>query len=337
MSRKSVGVLLINLGTPESTSVKDIRKYLKEFLMDPRVIDISTWKRWLLVNGIIAPFRAPKVQKEYLKLALPEGLPLRIISEDLERQLQENTDFEVVLAMRYGAPSIASQLDILRDKMVDQIIILPLFPQYASATNGTAIEEVFRCIKGWNVIPNMRVISYFHDHPLYIKAMTNKIKRDLDHHQPDHLLFSFHGIPVSQLKSLGNHCKCIQSTTHCDVCSVYCYRSACFQTASLIAKELGISEKDYSVAFQSRLGKTPWIEPYTDQTIKQLAKQYKKLHVVAPSFVTDCLETTIEIGEQYRELYYSFDGEQFTWTESLNQDKEWIEALSQIIQEKVVS
>ncbi|MDC1107229.1 ferrochelatase [Prolixibacteraceae bacterium] len=335
MNKKNIGVLLINLGTPATTSVTDIKKYLKEFLMDPRVIDIPTWKRWLLVHGIIAPFRAPKVQKEYLKLVQPEGLPLRVISKDVENQLQEKTDYEVVMAMRYGVPSIASQLNVLKEKLVDQIIVIPLFPQYASATNGTALQEVYRCIQNWQVIPNMKVVSYFHNHTQYVQAMANKVKHDIERYQPDHILFSFHGIPTSQLTAIHDHCKCGASNHPCQENNVYCYRSACYQTASLIAKALGRTKDEYSVAFQSRLGKKPWIKPYSDQIIEQLAKEYTKLHVVAPSFVTDCLETTIEIGEQYKALYLAAHGEQFSWTESLNKDKEWIDTLVQIIDEKV--
>lgn len=337
MKKEKIGLLLINLGTPASTNVKDIRNYLKEFLMDPRVINIPYWKRYLLVNGIIAPFRAPKVQKEYQKLWLPEGSPLKVISESLTNKLQRqlySDGYIVRLAMRYGHPNIESQLEELKEQNIDKLILLPLFPQYASATTGTALEEAYRIIGKQKVVYNTRGISYFHQHPLYIQSLKEKVEKDINTHQPDHILFSFHGLPVSQIEEIGKDCDCSDNTRVCDHDKPYCYKSACYRTAKLLVEALEIKPDKYSIAFQSRLGKTPWIEPYTEDQITRLAKAgVKKLHVIAPSFVVDCLETTIEIGEQYRDQFIALGGSSFTWSESLNDDTHWVENLAHIINE----
>ncbi|QZE15391.1 ferrochelatase [Halosquirtibacter laminarini] len=339
MRKKRVGVILINLGTPASCDTRDIRRYLKEFLMDERVIDIPGWKRWLLVNGIIAPFRAPKVRHEYLKLETPEGLPLRVISKLLEKKVQnrfEHSSIHIELAMRYGSPSIKKQLESLKNKSVEKVIIFPLFPQYASATNGTAIAKAFEEIKKWPVIPELATIPYFHDHPTFIKAISRQLDEDIKKEVPDHILFSFHGLPQRQINALGGYCSSCEGVRECKTHNPYCYKSACYHTAHQIAQTLNLTRDQYTIAFQSRLGKTPWIQPYTDDTIHQLAKKgIKRLHVIAPSFVTDCLETTIEIGEQYHQLFLDLGGEKFSLSNSLNDTDEWVNTITEMIQSKI--
>nr|WP_319398125.1 ferrochelatase [uncultured Carboxylicivirga sp.] len=340
------GILIVNLGTPDSYNKKDVKKYLSEFLMDGRVIDISYWKRFLLVNGIIAPFRSKKVSKEYKKLWLTNGSPLKVYGEELVDKVQsivneENKDAIVVLGMRYKNPSIETALDILKREAVDRIIVFPLFPQYASATVGSVAQKVMDITKNWEVIPSINFINDYHDNENYINSFTQKVIDDVNNHKPDHILFSYHGIPERHLqrvqKQNDNLCSYPECSCHkLNVVHRYCYRSACYNTTKLIANKAGLSSEVYSTSFQSRLGKTPWIQPYTDNSIVQLAKNgVRNLLVVSPSFVADCLETTLEIGEQYKELFIENGGAQFAFTKSLNADDNWAKAVVRIIERKI--
>ncbi len=335
-----IGVLLINLGTPDSPSVPDVRKYLREFLMDGRVIDISWWKRWLLINLIIAPFRAPQSAKGYHELWTKEGSPLKVYSERVTYLLQESLgkDYYVVLGMRYQSPSIQSALEQMKSKGISQIITIPLYPQYASASTGSSIEEFMQQIKTWEVVPTVSVISQFCEHPAFIKAFTAIGQSYLKKTKYDHVVFSYHGLPERQILkgSCDNYCRLG------DCCSVYhgknqyCYRAQCFHTTRLLAKSLGLAEDKYTVCFQSRLGKEPWIKPYTDAKIKEFNQQgLKKILVFSPSFVADCLETTIEIGVEYKKMFIDGGGEQWDLVESLNEHPLWIECLKQMVTERV--
>lgn len=336
------GILLVNLGTPKSPKTADVKNYLTEFLMDERVIDLPFIRRLLLVKGLIVPFRASKVAREYQKLWLDEGSPLLVYGKSLRKKLSALFVFDqtiVELAMRYQNPSIEAGLRKLRKEQVDQIIIFPLFPQYASATTGSVAQKVMSIVKGWNVIPNISFINSYHDSEHFIQAFANKVRNDMDTFHPDHILFSYHGIPERHLtniqKEQNNHC----SWPECS-CEMkpknkpYCYRSACFQTSELIARKLQLPFTRYSTSFQSRLGKSPWIQPYTDEMIRHLAKRgIKNLLVVSPSFVADCLETTLEIGEEYHDLFLESGGESLHYTRSLNDDITWAKAIQQIIYE----
>jgi len=334
------GILVVNLGTPASNEAKDVARYLREFLMDGRVIDIPAWKRWLLVNLIIAPFRAKKVSKEYKKLWLGEGSPLLVYGrrfvDKLEKQYRSD-QVKVVLAMRYQNPSVKSGLEELRAFGAKQIIVFPMFPQYASATTGSVAEKVMRITAGWNVIPSIQFVNSYHTAPAYINVFAEKVKNDVEKHRPDHVLFSYHGLPERQLRKAneGKAVYCKFPTCDCrkeNGKNPYCYRSACFETSKLIAGESGLSDEQFTTSFQSRLGKSPWIQPYTDDKLAELRKQgVKNLLVVSPSFVADCLETTLEIGEQYRDLFLKLGGESFNYTISLNDQDQWIEAVQQII------
>ncbi|RKD86536.1 ferrochelatase [Mangrovibacterium diazotrophicum] len=340
---KKTGVLVVNLGTPNSYNKKDVGIYLREFLMDGRVIDIDHWKRWMLVNLIIVPFRAPKVAHEYQKLWLKDGSPLMVYGVQLVEKLNRkfNNSVVVELAMRYQNPSIQSGLEKLRKANVEEIIIFPLFPQYASATTGSVAEKVMEIVSKWNVIPNIQFINSYHDDQRYIGNFADKVKADIKKHTPDHILFSYHGIPERHLDNMNENglelCARCQGTT----CKQgnrkrYCYRSACFETTRLIAEKLRLPQETYTTAFQSRLGKDPWIQPYTDATIEKLAQTgTKKLLVVSPSFVADCLETTLEIGEQYRDLFKDKGGSEFHFTESLNADDAWVQTVYDILEKKI--
>ena len=336
MFKSKTGVLIINLGTPDSPCVGDVRKYLREFLMDRRVIDIPFWRRFLLINFIIAPFRAPQSAKGYHELWGPKGSPLKVYGLELEGLLQQalGESFDVKLAMRYQSPSISSVLSHFKDKGFKQLIVIPLYPQYASSSSGSTMEEVMKELKAWEVIPEIKLISQFFDDPLFIKSFVEIGKKYIVKGQYDHYLFSYHGLPEHQiLKSSCDH--------YCrlgDCCSVYssknqyCYRAQCFETTRLLVKELGIKKEDYTICFQSRLGKTPWIKPYTDEIIKQLpGRGIKKVLVFSPAFVADCLETTVEIGIEYKKLFLEHGGESWQLVESLNIDPMWVECLKQMV------
>lgn len=339
------GILIVNLGTPDSYKRKDVKKYLAEFLMDGRVIDIPFWKRFLLVRGIIAPFRSKKVSVEYNKLWLDNGSPLMVYGEQLVKKLQDLFDKDgnetiVELAMRYQSPSIESRLNKLKEKAVERIVVFPLFPQYASATIGSVAQKVMQIILKWEVIPSIEFINDYHDEPEYIKAFAQKVNADMEKKNPDHVLFSYHGIPERHLENIQkqNNKLCTWPSCQCEKenkVQRFCYRSACFNTTKLIAEEIGLAEGKYTTSFQSRLGKSPWIKPYTDVTIEELAKKgVKNLLVVSPSFVADCLETTLEIGEQYKDLFVENGGEEFGFTKSLNADDIWVNAIYKMINKK---
>src|SRR6202142_3334748 len=259
MSKSKTGVLIVNLGTPDSPSVGDVRKYLREFLMDARVIDIPFWRRFLLINLIIAPFRAPQSSKGYRELWGPKGSPLKVYGEGLEKLLQQalGPDFEVKLAMRYQSPSIRSVLSRFKDK--GRLIIVPLYPQYASSSTGSTIEEVMRGLKSWEVIPETRFISRFCDHPLFIKSWAEIAQKYMDQGAFDHHLFSYHGLPEGQIlkSSCANYCRLGDCCSVSNAKNQYCYRAQCFETTRLLAGALGIKKENYTVSFQSRLGKTP--------------------------------------------------------------------------------
>ena len=336
MSKSKTGVLIINLGTPDSPSVGDVRKYLREFLMDRRVIDIPFWRRFLLINLIIAPFRAPESAKGYHELWGAKGSPLKVYGQELEALLDKalGDEYVVKLAMRYQSPSIESVMGQFKDKGFKRLIVIPLYPQYASSSTGSTMEEVMRVVKGWEVIPEIKVISQFFDHPLFIKSFAEIGKKYMAQAQYDHYLFSYHGLPEHQImkSSCDNYCRLG------DCCSVYhaknqyCYRAQCFETTRLLAQALGLKQENYTICFQSRLGKTPWIKPYTDEVIKQLSqKGVKRVLVFSPAFVADCLETTIEIGVEYKKLFLEHGGEEWRLVESLNIHPTWVECLKQMV------
>jgi protoporphyrin/coproporphyrin ferrochelatase len=335
MSQK--GVLLVNLGTPDSPSVPHVRKYLREFLLDPRVIDINAIGRFLLVNLIIAPFRAPKSAKIYKELWTERGSPLLFYGIEVRDLLQKElgNQYDVQLAMRYQSPSIKKALDYFEKKNYKDLIVIPMFPQYASASTGSAHEEVMRLLCKQQIFPNLEFITNYFDHPLFIQAFATLAKQYLDKENYDHVLFSYHGLPERQIKKGDCTNTCLQSN-HC--CSsihqmnYFCYRAQCFETTRLIAKELHLEENQYSVCFQSRLGRDPWIKPYADDIIKKLPSEgKKKVLTLVPSFTSDCLETIIEVGEEYKELFEHNGGERWQMVESLNTHPIWIKTLKQLV------
>ncbi len=332
------GVLLVNLGTPDSTSVPDVRKYLREFLLDKRVIDIPTIPRNLLVNGIIAPFRAPKSAAEYRKLWTEQGSPLKVYSESMVALLQNmlGEEYVVALGMRYQSPSIASGLEKLIEQDVESILVVSLFPQYASATTGSVVDKVMEIAKNWQIIPNISFVNKFFDHPLFIQTIVERAKEQMTSDHYDHYVFSYHGLPERQIikGSVKEYCKLGTCCNTYEKRNQYCYRAQCFQTSYLIADALELKPEQYTICFQSRLGKTPWIQPYTEDVVIDLAKKgKKKVLAFSPAFVADCLETTIEIGETYKEDFEHHGGEKWQLVESLNEHPLWIECLKQLVEE----
>tara|TARA_B110000467_G_scaffold140169_1_gene140048 strand:+ start:860 stop:1876 length:1017 start_codon:yes stop_codon:yes gene_type:complete len=328
------GVLLINLGTPASPSTKDVRSYLFQFLNDKRVIDLPWLLRKVLVNGIIVPFRAPKSSKIYQQLWTEEGSPIILHTKKLTEKLQQSLgeEFYVDYAMRYKKPSISSVLEKMREKHLKQIIIIPLYPQHASASSGSSIEAAMDVIKKWWVIPEITIISQFFDDQLFLEAFTEKGK-EYNLTEFDHVVFSFHGLPTRQVDKvyLNGQCKDKNCEETITIENYLCYKATSYATARELADRLSIKNADYTVSFQSRLD-NKWIEPYSDRVVAERAKMGdKKLLVFSPAFVADCLETTIEIGVEYQEIFEENGGEKVQLVESLNDSNTWVECLKQMV------
>ena len=332
--QKKKAVLLVNLGTPDSPKTSDIRSYLFQFLNDKRVIDIPWLLRKILVNGIIVPFRAPKSAKVYKELWTDRGSPIIYHTEDLTNKLKQELGdgYHVEYAMRYKNPSLKKTLKSWEGKNFEQIIILPLFPHYASATNGSVLEESMNVFKKWWVIPEISFVSQFYDHEFYLKGFEEQGNKH-NFEEYDHVLFSFHGLPERHVdkvydEGLCQDNECEQGVTEANQ---FCYKATCYETAIQLAKRFNLKESDYSVGFQSRLGRG-WIEPFSDKIIEDLAKKgAKKLLVFSPAFVADCLETTIEIGDEYQELFEEFGGEKVQLVESLNSSDNFVNGLKEMI------
>lgn len=334
-------ILLINLGTPDSPEVSDVGKYLKEFLNDSRVIDFPYLKRTLLVNGIIVPFRKKESSKIYKQLWTEKGSPLLYHLENLSAKLQKayGEEAEVFYGMRYQNPSLQSVLDTIKEGRFERIIAVPLYPQYASSSTGSTTQKVMEIVSKWEVIPSLSFVQSFFKEDGYINSFV-KIAEQYDLKEYDKVVFSFHGLPERQINKAceGKMCssqqECIGS---CTAERTYCYRSACYESARLIAGKLNIQESEYIVAFQSRLGKDPWISPYTDIEIENLGKAgAKKLLVFSAAFVADCLETTIEIGSEFNELFIENGGEKVQLVPSLNSEDFWVDGLKEIIDKQFV-
>ncbi|GAB2762985.1 ferrochelatase [Salinimicrobium soli] len=334
----SKGVLLVNLGSPESTDPKDVKKYLDEFLMDERVIDVPYWARTLLVRGIILNTRPKKSAEAYQKIWWEEGSPLIVLSERLRDKVDDLTSVPVALAMRYGKPSILQGLQELHDKGVDEVLLFPLYPQFAMATTETILVLAEELRK--KHFPNMKFTSVpaFYNHSDYIRVLANSISESLENVDYEHLLFSYHGVPERHIRKSDitkSHCKidgsCCQTPS---AAHQFCYRHQCYETTRLVAEYLGLEDGTYSVSFQSRLGFDPWLKPYTDRTIERLGLEgTKKMAIVTPAFVSDCLETLEEIAMEGKEIFEEVGGEKFTVVPCLNDRDEWVKILARWVDE----
>lgn len=330
------GLLLINLGTPDAPERGAVYRYLKQFLLDPRVIDIPWLPRNLLVRGIIAPFRSGKSALLYQKLWTNEGSPLKVYGQKLVSGVQNllGGDFAVELAMRYQQPSIQAAIDKLMARQVREIIVFPLFPQYASATTGSVHEEVMRVLSEKQTIPSVRFINSYYDYePMIDVFASNARKYNPDAY--DHILFSYHGLPQRQLLKADAFNHCLQSADCCQTIqskNQFCYTAQCHATSFNIAARLGLSRERFTVCFQSRLGRNPWAQPYTASVIEERAtKGDKRLLVFSPAFVSDCLETTVEIGMEYKEMFTQLGGETLDLVESLNDHPDWVRGVANYV------
>ncbi|MCY3974227.1 MAG: ferrochelatase [Simkaniaceae bacterium] len=331
-----VGVLLVNLGTPDSTAPGEVKKYLIRFLSDHRVMDIPYLLRFFLVRAVIVPSRYRNCAKLYESVRMKEGLPLRVYGKRVAERLQESLgpSFRVVPAMRYRSPSIAEGLDRLRG--VGRLITVPLFPQYASATTGSVHEEVFRLLGKRMRIPSLVCIDEFSSHPAFIGAVVASAEK----YRPasyDHVLFSYHGLPERQVRKASGSSPCLRVPGCCERKGPEnrgCYAAQCVRTTEAVCRALALPPSSVSHAYQSRLGRDPWLRPYTIDTVRELARAGKRrVLVFAPSFTADCLETLEEIGVQYAEVFRKAGGELLQLVEGLNDRAEWIDALKTIILE----
>lgn len=330
------GILLVNLGSPDSPEPKDVKKYLGEFLMDERVIDVPLWARTLLVKGIILNTRPKASAAAYKKIWWEEGSPLIVLSERLQEKVQKQVDIPVGLAMRYGSMSIQKGLQNLVDKGVDEVLLIPLYPQFAMATTETIVVLANDIQKAH--FPNLKIESLppFYNDSDYIEVLSNSIKKHLKGKSYEHILFSYHGVPERHIRKSDvtkSHCKIDGSC--CSTPSKaheFCYRHQCYEVTRLVGENLKLDEGMFSTSFQSRLGFDPWLQPYTDRTIERLGKEgIKNMAIVTPAFVSDCLETLEEIAMEGEEIFHEMGGNEFTTVPCLNDDDPWVNLLSKWI------
>jgi ferrochelatase len=336
------GVLLVNLGSPDSPEPKDVKPYLEEFLMDERVIDVPKWLRTILVKGIILNTRPKRSAKAYKKIWWDEGSPLIVLSERLKEKVQQLSSVPIVLAMRYGKPSIASGLAELNEKGVDEVLLVPLYPQHAMATTETimVLAEEIRS----KHYPNMQFthLPAFYKHPDYVRVLSNSIQEFLQRKEWEHILFSYHGVPERHIRKSDvtkSHCaidgQCCQTPSKAHA---YCYRHQCYETTRLVAEYLELKPGTYSTSFQSRLAGDKWLQPYTDKTVENFAKTgIQNMAIVTPAFVSDCLETLEEIGMEAAEEFEENGGEKLHVIPCINDRDDWVKVLSRWIDEWAVA
>jgi len=335
-NEKKRGVLLLNLGSPDSTAVPDVRRYLNEFLMDGRVIDKPYLLRTILVKGIIVPFRAPKSAEAYETIWTDDGSPLIVLTEQLKAELEKEIEEPVEITMRYGNPRPDVAFDRLLERLPDmeEVIGIPLYPHYAMSSFETAVEYVKEIHRKKKYPFKLNFVKPFYDDTDYITALAERMRPYLNE-EYDHILFSYHGVPERHIRKsdiTGNHC--LQSADCCTTPSpahAFCYRHQCFTTTELVTKALGIPKGKYSNSFQSRLGKG-WLEPFTDVRLEQMPNEgIRKLVILCPAFVSDCLETLEEIEERGRETFMEAGGEKYTMIPCLNTHPLWVKTLSKWI------
>jgi ferrochelatase len=333
-ARGGRGVLLVNLGSPDSPSAADVRRYLAQFLMDGNVIDVPAPVRWLIVNLFVLPTRPKRSAEAYRSIWWKEGSPLVVASERMRSLVAEGTDVPVALAMRYGNPSIRRGIEELAGsggRDVDEILLVPLYPHYAMSTVGSTVDETRRELRRMKKRIRLEVLRPFYDRKPYVAALADSMRGPVSR-AFDHLLFSYHGLPERHLRKTdptGSHC--LSSGACCETPSKAhdtCYRHQVLKATDLVARELGIPREKYSVSFQSRLGKDKWLEPATSNELVRLARAgTRRLLVVCPAFVTDCLETLEEIDREGRKTFIEAGGDVFEYIPCLNQHPAWIAAL----------
>jgi len=331
---KKTGILLVNTGSPDSPSTKDVRRYLREFLMDPHMVDLAFLPRWILVNLIIAPFRARTSAKKYQKIWQSQGSPLVLLTQTLADKMNQmfTDEYQVEIAMRYGKPNIEMGLKNLAAKNCEHVIVVPMFPQYASATTDSVIKEAKKAATKLNL--PLSFIAPFYDNELFINAYTKLFEQhEIDE---DFILFSYHGLPERQIDKVPCHkslCARIDACPAIHGKNKHCYRAQCFATTKAIATALNLDREKYMTTFQSRLGKTPWIKPYTDHALESFCQQgMRNITIACPSFTTDCLETLEEIAIRGKAQWQALGGHRFRMIPGLNAEDFWVSALTEIIQ-----
>jgi len=336
-----IGILLIQLGTPDSPTPRALRRFLREFLMDPRVIDIPSFFRFLLVQGLVVPFRSSKSAQAYASVWSDRGSPLRMHTEDLALGLSENfkSRAPIEIGMRYGSPSIADAWKRLKAKGVSHVMIAPLYPQYASASTGSSLEEATRVLSEEWCIPKISTLAPFYERKEFIEAFASGVDSDRLK-SCDHFLMSFHGVPERHiLKGDPEGSCCLKSEDCCRVensVNMNCYRRQCIKTAEALSERLGIPRSKWTLCFQSRLGRTPWLKPYTDLVLGDLAqKGVKRLGVFSPSFVADCLETLEELGIRAKSDFKSFGGDDLILFPCPNASRTWVSGLTRLLEEAI--
>ncbi|HUX96363.1 MAG TPA: ferrochelatase [Bacteroidales bacterium] len=326
-------LIIVNTGTPDSPDLRNVRRYLSEFLNDRRVIDLPWLLRKFLVNLIIVPFRAPRSTKKYRKLWTDKGSPLLNNMHKLVSKLSDRlkNEYVVIGVMRYGNPSLEKVFDEMIISSPDSVVVFPMYPHYSSSTTGSVNELFMRKLMVYETIPELKLTGQFYNHPSYIESVAYMVRKfDLDNY--DHILFSYHGLPVRQIQKVHpeiniDNCNC---ETRFPPHGNLCYKATCFETTRLLAEKLNLNTADYSTSFQSRFSRN-WLGPFTDSVLKKLASSGKKrVLVVAPSFTADCLETISEVGEDYAELFKSAGGSQLDLVPSLNDEDNWVEAIIKI-------
>jgi len=336
MSRRAV--LLVNLGSPDSPSVPDVRRYLREFLMDGRVLDTPWPIRFCVVNFAILPKRPIASAHAYSMVWTEEGSPLVVTSRRVQKALQGGLSVPVELAMRYQNPSIDSAVAKLAAQDVGEVLLIPLFPHYAMSSFETAVERVKNSVARHRPVAQLHVQPPYYDYPEYIEALVASA-RDYLNEPYDHLLFSFHGLPERHMRKADpTGCHCLKAPNCCETPSpahATCYRAQCFKTVKDFVAGAGVPKERYSVAFQSRLGRDPWLRPYTDQEIERFAKEgIKRMLVICPAFVSDCLETIEEIGMRARDSFTAAGGDQLTLIPCLNEHPAWLHALRTMVTQR---
>ncbi len=334
-------ILLVNVGTPDSLDIRDIRKYLSLFLNDPHVMNIPWLWRKILVNGIIVPFRASGSAAKYRQLWTENGSPLRLHLENIRDKLQERLgdQADIWIAMNYSEPYLPHVMQRMQEQGYREIVVIPLFPQYAVSTTGSVEDNIMKYITQWPVQPKLTIVRQFYDHPVFLDAWTDRIAAYCPE-QYEHVVFSFHGLPLSHLplpcRKEQIPCGCSQLPEAMDVYAKpnRCYRWACYDMACKLAGRLGLKDDQYTVAFQSRIS-SHWMRPFTDHVLKKLASKSAKVLVVAPSFVADCLETSVELDIEYKELFLERGGSAYTLVDSLNDEPKWIETLVMLSEKNI--
>ena len=332
MSKK--GLLLLNIGSPKSYEVSDVKKYLRTFLMDKDIINIPFLARWFLVNCIIVPRRASYSAGNYRKIWMEGGSPLLVHTMNFASKLQKAVGgrYSVKVGMRYSDPSIETALREFSNEGIEEVLLVPLYPQYAEATTGSSLKEVERLLQKMKSPIKTQALSYFYASPPFVDSSAKVIEESLRGKKIDHYLFSFHGLPESQVRKVQG---CLRTEDCCfekNACDKPCYRAQCFASASAIAQKLHIPASHWSVSFQSRLGRGEWLKPATDHSLQVLAESGRgKIAVICPSFVADCIETLEEIGMGGKELFIEHGGKEFDLIPCVNDEDHWITNFQKLI------